>query len=272
MSIPPVKKRYTRTRKAPGMQKVDNNEPASSESHTPNLDASLEVQQRLVDIEEEETHEPAEVRVNSAISVYKTPSQSRSRGSILSNHQSATPSTRLSAAPQDLLTGSEQPIGDFALDSTLTPTAKRALIPVPNPTLTPTPGRAVTTPANPVLHLSSASNNPSKGPRSSRASTAFTSQSRHQQQPAWMERNPNAKAKETKNKSNLIDDAEATPSKPQPANYLAAAKRGNAAKPSGAQVSSPLQPQERLEANSEVQSRRFIKLCIRRWQSRILVL
>ncbi|KAL8720682.1 MAG: hypothetical protein Q9225_002511 [Loekoesia sp. 1 TL-2023] len=255
----PVKRRHIRTRKAPGGHNIENVERddgvgfrdrqvtlsnrALVSVPAPQLEACSH---NLIDISIDE--DPANTQpekyksLSAAITTAPFPvtawssSGTRSyRGSQKSTPQelrSATPSTHVSAAPQDLLTGG-QPI------------------------------------VYPAVDHAPAINAPFMPPLSSQASIAsdFHASS---ETPTWLKQNPTAKASsETKKGSFLIADAEDEPSITQPESYLAAAKRG-AIRSRGPQrgrattrgrVYKGLAPSygERVQSSPEVQSRQVYR-------------
>ncbi|KAL8703503.1 MAG: hypothetical protein Q9201_003313 [Fulgogasparrea decipioides] len=250
------RKRYTRNRKAPGMPDISEDDSTALNSHAFDLGED-NTQQNLIEIEVD-THETEMIPnstpiADSALSSYQNPSHSDGRGSALPDQRPATPSTMLSAAPQDLLTGAEEPAAKSCLESPLTPTPKAAKfsasVASPRSTLLTTTRSSPNSPAKPAC----ASNPPRKPSRTSKSSSPL--QDRHQQ-PAWMaERNPNAKAKAAQISLSLIRGMDAVPNA-QPLSYLAAAKQGSARHGTPASSS---QVRERLAAGSELQPRRFHK-------------
>ncbi|KAL8736516.1 MAG: hypothetical protein Q9181_002410 [Wetmoreana brouardii] len=247
------RKRYARNRKAPGMPDISEDDPTALHSHVPDLGED-NVRQNLIEIEVD-IQKAGEIptltpMADSALSSYKTPSQSDGRGSVLLEYRPATPSTPLSAAPQDLLTGAEQPATNTILESPLTPTPKAAMFSAPIATPRSTPSTIPKASPNSLANPTCASNAQRKVSRTSKTSSLL--QDRHQQ-PAWMaERNPNAKAKAAQNPLSLIGGTDPVPNA-RPLSYLAAAKQGNA------RQGTPAQTRERLAVGSEVQSRRFHK-------------
>ncbi|KAL8866709.1 MAG: hypothetical protein Q9174_006136 [Haloplaca sp. 1 TL-2023] len=244
-AMTPIKKKYARVRKVPGTQPIpEASNPLSHDlnrlSHAPELSAV--------------PHDPYCVSpVSQPLAI---PQDLLTAPNSPSHNLKLLSSTdQPSETVQDLLTGEEQPSVDYPLDAVLHPTPISALTAMSHPVLTPAVPRATMHPIQDERRSSKTSTKPA---RSLRASTNFTSQShsQEQQQPAWMSRNPQVKAREAKKSVSLIDDTEAIPKNSMLLSYAEMAKRGGK-KASGASFTD--QHYDRLHDTSEVHTRQTHK-------------
>ncbi|KAL8944989.1 MAG: hypothetical protein Q9211_000422 [Gyalolechia sp. 1 TL-2023] len=256
-----AKKRYTRSRKVPGGQSLDNTNHSESLSlgHQAGTDLipidegpvsnplaltsaynlvdegpfptppELTNLQNLIDVSSDENPLPCAIATCSSSG---TRSHGASQKSTLLQVRSGTPSTHVSAHPKDLLAGQEESINYPVMDQA------------------------------PSIH------GPSMPPDSSQASAASDFQS-NSGTPRWLKQNPTSRASnEMKGLRLIAADGDRRPAMPQ-SSYLEAAKRG-AVRARGVQrgragprgrVYRGMAPtfSERLQSSSEVQSRQVFR-------------
>ncbi|KAL9031812.1 MAG: hypothetical protein Q9196_000185 [Gyalolechia fulgens] len=256
-----AKKRYTRSRKVPGGQSLDNTNHSESlslghqagtdlipidegpVSNPPALTSAYNLVdegpfptppeltnlQNLIDVSSDENPLPCAIATCSSSG---TRSHGASQKSTLLQVRSGTPSTHVSAHPKDLLAGQEESINYPVMDQA------------------------------PSIH------GPSMPPDSSQASAASDFQS-NSGTPRWLKQNPTSRASnEMKGLRLIAADGDRRPAMPQ-SSYLEAAKRG-AVRARGVQrgragprgrVYRGMAPtfSERLQSSSEVQSRQVFR-------------